>query len=51
MDMVTLPDGRTYVIWGTGNQGAGTWPNPGMGFMAAGIVDATEQQWVESFFV
>ena len=50
MDMVELPDGRTYVVWGTGNQGVATAPNPPMGFSGAGIVDATEQQWLESHF-
>ena len=50
MDMVDLPDGRTYVVWGTGNQGAGTPPNPGIGFSGAGIVNATQQAWLESFF-
>jgi hypothetical protein len=50
MDMVTLPDGRTYVIWGTGNQGVATPPNQPMGFSGAGIVNATEQKWLESYF-
>eukprot|EP00035_Acanthoeca_spectabilis_P029040 m.473032 g.473032 ORF g.473032 m.473032 type:complete len:96 (-) comp33659_c0_seq1:133-420(-) len=50
MDMVDLPDGSTYVVWGTGNQGVATPPNPPIGFSGAGIVKATQQQWLESFF-
>lgn len=50
MDMVTLPTGQTYVVWGSGNQGEPTAPNPPMGQAVAGVVEGTEQQWVESFF-
>ena len=50
MDMVTLPNGHTYVVWDSGNQGEATAPNPGMGMSVAGLVHGTEQQWVESFF-
>ena len=50
MDMVTLPNGQTYVVWASGNQGSGTAGNPGMGMSVAGLVNGTEQEWVESFF-
>lgn len=50
MDMVTLPTGQTYVVWGSGNQGVPTSPNPPMGQSVAGIVEGTEQEWVESYF-
>ena len=59
MDMVTLPAGLlgahqtkpwTYVVWGSGNQGAGTKPNIGEGFSEAGLVQGSEQEWLESFF-
>jgi hypothetical protein len=50
MDMVDLPDGTTYVVWGTGNQGQPTAPNPSIGFNGAGIVNATQQEWLESYF-
>jgi hypothetical protein len=50
MDMVTLPTGQTYVVWGSGNQGVATKPNIGMGMSVAGLVHGTEQQWVESWF-
>jgi hypothetical protein len=50
MDFVTLPNGVTYVVFTTGNQGEGTPPMPGMGFSAAGIVHGTSQQWLESYF-
>ena len=50
MDMVTLPSGDTYVVWGSGNQGAGSAGNRDMGMSVAGIVHGTEQEWVESFF-
>ena len=50
MDMVTLPNGDTYVVWGSGNQGVATAPNDPMGMSVAGIVHATEQEWVESWF-
>lgn len=50
MDMVTLPNGQTYVVWASGNQGSGTAGNPPMGMSVAGLVNGTEQAWVESFF-
>ena len=50
MDMVTLPSGETYVVWNTGNQGESTPPNPSAGFSGAGIVNGSEQQWLESYF-
>lgn len=50
MDMVTLPNNQTYVVWITGNQGEGTAPNPPMSFSGAGLVYGTEQQWMESWF-
>eukprot|EP00729_Bicosta_minor_P015843 gene15843-3848_t len=50
MDMVTLPSGDTYVVWGSGNQGVPTAPNIGFGAGVAGIVKGTEQEWLESFF-
>eukprot|EP01052_Picozoa_sp_SAG31_P016331 SAG31_NODE_1077_length_10037_cov_3.515899_3_plen_97_part_00 len=50
MDMVTLPTGHTYVVWNTGNQGESTPPNPAAGFSGAGLVNGTEQEWVESYF-
>ena len=51
MDFVTLPTGKTYVVWNTGNQGEATPPNPPAGFSGTGLVDGTEQEWLESFFV
>ena len=50
MDFVTLPTGQTYLVWNTGNQGEATPPNPPAGFSGAGLVDGTEQEWLESFF-
>jgi hypothetical protein len=50
MDMVTLPNGQTYVVWLSGNQGVSTPPNIPMGQSVAGIVNGTEQEWVESYF-
>jgi hypothetical protein len=52
MDMVTLPNGHTYVVWGSGNQGVPTPAagDPPEGMSVAGIVEGTEQQWVESYF-
>ena len=59
MDMVTLPAGLlgahqtkpwTYVVWGSGNQGVGTKPNIGEGFSEAGLLQGSEQEWLESFF-
>ena len=50
MDMVTLPSGQTYVVWGSGNQGVATPPNKPMGSSVAGLVDGTEQEWLESYF-
>ncbi len=59
MDMVTLPAGmlgphqtkpNTYVVWISGNQGAATPPNRGEGFSEAGLVEGSEQEWLESFF-
>ena len=49
-DFVTLPDGTTYVVWLTGNQGLFTPPNVETGAAAAGIVNATEREWLESYF-
>ena len=49
--MVTLPDGRTYFVYWTGNQGRPTPPNNiHMSFQAAGLVNGTQQQWLESYF-
>ena len=48
--MVDLGDGTTYVVWASGNQGVATPPNKPMGFNGAGIVKATQQEWLESFF-
>jgi hypothetical protein len=51
MDMVTLPNGQTYFVYWTGNQGRATPPNNvHMSFQAAGIVNGTEQEWLESYF-
>ena len=50
MDMVTLPNGQTYVVWGSGNQGVGSPGNPGEGMSVAGIVHGTEQAWLESYW-
>ena len=50
MDMVTLSNGQTYVVWASGNQESGTAGNPPMGMSVAGLVNGTEQAWVESFF-
>jgi hypothetical protein len=57
MDMVTLPAGYagnehpiTYVVWLAGNQGEQTPPNLPMAPNVAGIVNGTEQEWLESFF-
>ena len=59
MDMVTLPAGMlgahqttpwTFVIWLSGNQGEATPPNTPEGFAHAGLVEASEQLWLESFF-
>eukprot|EP01009_Symbiontida_sp_KSa7_P006867 NODE_3371_length_403_cov_465.155367_g2837_i0.p1 GENE.NODE_3371_length_403_cov_465.155367_g2837_i0~~NODE_3371_length_403_cov_465.155367_g2837_i0.p1 ORF type:complete len:51 (-),score=8.57 NODE_3371_length_403_cov_465.155367_g2837_i0:61-213(-) len=50
MDMVTLPSGQTYVVYMTGNQGEAMLPNSPMQLQGAGIVNGTEQEWMESFF-
>lgn len=50
MDMVTLPNGRTYVVWASGNQNKPTAPNPGEWVSVAGLVDGTEEQWLQSYF-
>jgi hypothetical protein len=59
MDMVTLPTGmlgphqtkpHTYVVWLSGNQGEATKPNRPEGFSVAGLVEGSEQEWLESFF-
>ena len=52
MDMVTLPNGHTYVVWDSGNQDVPTRAagDPPEGMSVAGIVEGTEQQWVESYF-
>ena len=59
MDMVTLPAGMlgthqtkpwTYVIYDSGNQGVVTPPNTAEGFSEAGLVEGSEQEWLESFF-
>ena len=59
MDMVTLPAGMlgahqtkpwTYVVYTSGNQGRPTHPNQPEGFSQAGLVEGSEQEWLESFF-
>jgi hypothetical protein len=60
MDMVDLPthmcpDGVqkcTWVVWLTGNQGQGFAPAPydALGYQGAGIVNGSQQEWLESFF-
>ena len=51
MDMVTLPNGQTFFVHWTGNQGRATPPNNvHMSFQAAGLVNGTEQEWLESYF-
>ena len=56
---VTLPAGMlgvhqtkpwTYVVYASGNQGIPTRPNPPEGFSQAGLVEGSEQEWLESFF-
>ena len=50
MDMVTLPNGHTYVVWASGNQNKPTAPNPGEWVSVAGVVKGTEEQWLQSYF-
>jgi hypothetical protein len=50
MDMVTMPNGMTYVVWASGNQNKPTSPNPGEWVSVAGVVEATEEQWLQSYF-
>eukprot|EP01052_Picozoa_sp_SAG31_P011131 SAG31_NODE_624_length_13465_cov_11.802708_4_plen_390_part_00 len=52
MDMITMPDGRTYVIWMSGDQGHASPPrDPKVTIPSvAGIVNATEAQWLASYF-
>jgi hypothetical protein len=49
--MVTLPDGRTYVVYFTGNQAESTYPNLPMDNSGAGIINGSEQEWLEGFFL
>jgi hypothetical protein len=54
MDMVTitLPGGErvTYVVWLTGNQAVPSGHNLPAAFNAAGLVNGSEQDWLESWF-
>ena len=50
MDMVTLPDGTTYVVYWSGNQAEATAPNRAMDNQGAGLINGTEQEWLEGFF-
>eukprot|EP01050_Picozoa_sp_SAG11_P003014 SAG11_NODE_162_length_13962_cov_19.035562_3_plen_490_part_00 len=50
MDMVTLPDGTTYVVYWSGNQAKATAPNLAMDNQGAGLINGTEQEWLEGFF-
>ena len=53
MDMVTLPNGQTYVIRMSGDQGhggTGTPPNIVTIANQAGVVNGTEQEWLKSYF-
>lgn len=57
MDMVDLPSdycpgGCTWVVWLTGNQCEGWTPAPWncLGFQGAGIINATQREWLESFW-
>lgn len=54
MDMatITLPGGEraTYVVWLTGNQAVPSGQNLPAAFNAAGLVNGSEQEWLESWF-
>jgi hypothetical protein len=50
MDMVSLPNGETYVVWASGNQNKPTAPNPGEWVSVAGVVRGTEAEWLQSYF-
>ena len=42
--------GRADVVYTSGNQGKPTRPNQPEGFSQAGLVEGSEQEWLESFF-
>ena len=42
--------GCTDVVYTSGNQGKPTRPNEPEGFSQAGLVEGSEQEWLESFF-